>query len=349
MILSVAVISASFPLAFQEPQPSEAAAAQGPIEVTGPSDGELFPWEDPSSNWAPLEIRATIRSRGERTEDRPLGAETGSRVGLDDARLSFQGALEDAFAFVFTFSAGDEGDRPAGEVELLEGYADFELDERHGIRFGKFKRPLLRSALTEIEDLTFFDRTQVALGANQFDVGVRADGRYELLDLTFALQNGDDGSSDGTVAVARAELHPLGGGTPLNESLFRSDPETHLSVGIGYADDSSLDQGGSWAFDAAWRRQRWQVLGEFVDNEPDTGDNNPYSLSVMHMPFPDEWTAGLRYQEVDDASDTEVYSAVVKRYFLRGRVVAHLQGDLADSKDPERDGWRAMLGLSLSF
>lgn len=336
------------------------AATEGasvPLQVAGTADGlsaaaedgELFPWQEPSSRWAPLEIHALIRARGEYNDGTPLGAEDGSRFVLDDARLWLTGALEDSVTFQFTLAAGEEGAKPAGEVELLEGYGEFAIDERHHVRLGQFRRPFLRSALAPKGSLAFFERTEVAKPTNRFDLGVQAQGRYELLDLTFALQNGDDDAADGSIATARAELHPLGGGVPFAESLFRSEPETRLSLALAYSDDSSLAEGGSWAIDGAWRANRWQVLGEYVDHDADVGGSQPFSVSVVHMLFRDEWEVGGRYTDLDDAGGAEVWSAVLKRYFLRGRIAAHIEADSVSSSDPAQDGTRFMFGLSLSL
>ncbi|QDU66892.1 porin [Engelhardtia mirabilis] len=317
--------------------------------VTSPQDGELFPWQEPGSQWAPIEIHTLIRARAEISDVSSEISNDGGRVRLDDARLSINGGLVDAFEFQFTLDGGDAGSQPEGELELLEGYGDFPIGERHSIRFGQFKQPFLRGALTPKASLTFFDRSAVALGANGYDLGVRADGHYELLDLTFALQNGGDDGGNESLATARAELHPLGGGVPLTQSMFGDTGEARLSFGLAFSDDSSIDRGSSWALDAAWRANNWQLLGEYVSNDEDVGDNNPFALTMTHMLFSEEWEFGARFQDLDDVGGSQVYSLVLRRYFLRGRVSAHLQADYADSNDVEVEGTRGLLGLTVNL
>jgi hypothetical protein len=338
------------PAAPLEGEPLGPVPDQAPVP-DGPGRIELFPWEDRESAFGPVGLQFLVRARAQEESESPEGVEDRRGVLLDDARLSVSGLFGERIDFRFSLDGGDEGEEESGEIELLEGWGGFRLGERQHLAVGRFKQPFLRSALVDQGSLLFFDRTVVGEAFDQFDVGLRADGRYEFVDLYAAVQNGQDDTADGRIVTGRAEFHLLGSGVPLDDTLYRASRRAQLSLGLAYSDDSSVQDGSSVAVDAAWRYQNVGLHGELVDVGDDLvdGDRTPWSASLSHMPFPEEWEVGLRFEDLGDADDTWIASAVAKRYFVRGRIAGHLQVDRVDSDDSGLEGWRFLIGTTLSF
>lgn len=353
-----AQLSAALILALGAPGEPGALALQaggpGPSDQDGPERIELFPWEDPLTGFEPFELRMLIRARAVEEAEDPLGAENQRGFLLEDARLALSGEISDGVNFRVSLDGGDEGVRPAGEIELLEGWGSFELGERHSVLMGRFRRPFVRSAIVDQSTLLFFDRTVVGDLNNVYDVGARIDGRYEFVDLTLALQNGEDATANETRTTARAEFQLLGGGVPLEDALYRVERRHRLSMAIGYTDETSVDSGDTVALDAAWRYDRFGLAAELLDNGTATtastlGGDRAWSITASWLPLPEEWVVGLRWQELDDVNDSRIISGVAKRYLVRGRIAGHFQIDRVDADDPDFEGWRFTIGSTLTF
>ncbi|MEO0653162.1 MAG: hypothetical protein AAFZ65_20970 [Planctomycetota bacterium] len=338
-----------FAAAFQSNDFPDLLSPSTPVPTQGPERIELFPWEDPLTGWEPYQFSFLVRARGLLDADDPFGEEDVRGFFLEDARVAISGALSDSVNYRFTFDAGDEGERDSGELELLEGWAAFDLGATQHLTFGRFRRPFLRSSIVDQSTLAFFDRTVSGDLNNVYDDGVRVDGRYELVDLTFAIQNGADATGDELRTTARAELQLLGGGVPLEDALYRIERTQQLSVGLAYADDTGLTSGDSIAIDAAWRYSRFGLSGELLSNAEDVGDSRPWAIAAQWLPLPEEWVVGARFQDYDDANDTQVLSALAKRYLVRGRIAGHFQIDLVETRNDFTEGWLFTVGTTLTF
>jgi hypothetical protein len=310
---------------------------------------ELFPWQDPLTGWEPFDVRFLLRGRGLIDLDTPFGADDQAGAQLEDARMAINGELADGVRYRFSLDAGDEGELPSGDLEILEGWAAFELGERQSLTMGRFRRPFLRSSIVDQSTLLFFDRTAQGDVNNVYDEGARVDGAYEWVDLTLALQSGVDGTGAEGRFTARADVHLLGGGVPLEDAPYREAPEHQLSVGLAYADETGVPGGEALALDAAWRFGRVGLAGEFVDASSGVGDGRPFALTASWLPLPQDWAVGARYQDLDDAEGRRILSIVAKRYLIRGRLAGHLQVDRVEADDKLDEGWRFTLGTTLSF
>jgi hypothetical protein len=349
-LLGLALFSPAIPVASAQ----VATAADGP---DGPATLELFPWQDPLSGWEPFHMGFLLRGWWLDDEGTALGG-GGDPAGffLEDARVAVSGELDDGLDYRFSFDAGDEGSRPSGEIELLEGWASVALGERESVTLGRFRRPFLRSSIVDQGTLLFIDRTASGDRNNVYDLGARFDARYELVDLTVAAQNGDSGQASELRTTVRAELQLLGGGVALEDAPYRSTPGQQLSVGLAFADEAAVFDGDSFAFDAAWRWGTFGLSGEWVDagagayDDPSlSGATDSFAVTASWLPLPEEWAVGLRYQSFDDIAGTEVWSAAAKRYLIRGRIAGHLQLDRVSADDPNAEGWRMAVGTTLAF
>jgi len=255
---------------------------------------------------------------------------------IDDARLKITGSIGN-YGVVFEFDGSNDPDfsgTPIGDqfntmtpfggaygatggvgaVGVLDAYATFPITDQIMGQMGNFRPPFLASSARNEDGLLFQDRSYLGQLWAFRDQGLQISGAFDQLNFALAAQNGGDGAGSDLAISGRASFTVMGNAPGMNEGALGQGEETSLTVGVGYYNDANLDNGTAIAIDAQFGMGMLSAAVEFVDNDTDLGDNSPFNVQVGYMIVPDEWEAGLRYEDFDDAANSDAVTLGVNWY-----------------------------------
>ncbi|MBL8863884.1 MAG: hypothetical protein JNK02_17985 [Planctomycetes bacterium] len=323
---------------------SLSASLQAQTAPTGPKvtgymitsldyEGDPPVWDDANSN-------GTIDT-GEITEgDDTLGWD------LRNVRIGAAGDLGQDYSFRINFELS------SGTAELKDAYVDWKITDGIKGRWGQYKIPFARTALTPKNKLLFMQRTAIGQAFNARDVGVMVSGQFEMVNFWLNAQNGVDGITKDMFYNARVTFDVMGDGVAMVEGAYGAGDALALSVGGSIGDDSGLDNGLVWLLEAALTSGPFSIAAEMADFDSDLGDNTPWDVTASFA-FTEQYELAVRYEDRDNDFDEVWYGASINRYVAGHDIKWTLQYVRIDTDEEvdaialDRD--QISLGLTVAF
>jgi len=334
-------------------------------------------------------IRMSYRYSGD--EDALFGGppndETESGFKLDKVRIEVSGDIGQDYAYSVSFELGSSYDTAtaAGSSNILrDAYVTWKIADTVKGTMGRFKKPVLRSAMISDKNLLFTERTGLGGFFDARDVGLMFSGNFETIDWSLAVQNGIDEKVDEYNFAARISANLMGAGVGKVEGAYGAGQDTNLMVGLAWTDDQTMDDGQAIAVDAAMTSGPFSISAEAVSFDEgfsasqggggyqnkggsdmhwgssntfvsiDPADNTSWGVTASYM-FTEQYEAAVRYEmgESEDVGgvdpSVEAFSACVNRY-IQGHDLKWTLGYLHTSSDDntnEIDEWT--LGLTVGI
>ena len=247
---------------------------------------------------------------------------------------------------------------------LQEAYASWNLSESLKLTVGRFRTPSTRSARVPSEQLLFLNRSLIGDFGYVFDDGAMLSGAYDNnLSWWLSAQNGFDGVENDLRYNARVQ-YAFGLPTPTSEGAYVSTEEVETTVGAFYGDEGQFNNGSYFGGDVTANYGPFSFYGEVVNFSDDwagalagrfgtdfspTDGATPWSTTFSYMLEPETWELAVRYEELDDASDTSLLTFGAN-YYVAGHN-AKWQLNIADiSSDVDaQDGLLVGLGFVIGL
>ncbi|MCZ6597759.1 MAG: hypothetical protein O7B99_08990 [Planctomycetota bacterium] len=236
-----------------------------------------------------------------------LGGDDTSGVAIDNARLYFKSEF-DRWRVDVGVELGDDAAKVGDGAELRDATVTWEIDRNNDMVMGRFRQPFLRSFLTREENLALYNRTLPAQSLGMYDLGLMVRGELDQISWWGAVQNDDDGQEDELLVTFRFEWDALGAGVEHQEGAYGADAETNLTLGFAAFDKGTAANGSGFLVDGALTKDRFGAQGEVLDLDDDVGDGNPYSATLSFLVDPESWEVVARYDNLDDAFDSEAFT-----------------------------------------
>jgi hypothetical protein len=254
---------------------------------------------------------------------------------FDTVRLNIEGDVSDNYGYKLSFDLGDgngagHGPSPNGALTLRDAYATWRIAEGIKGKLGRYKEPVLHSALTPEPWLLFIDRTGLGAAMSQRDLGLAISGTFDVLSWWLSFQDGSDGQADEHKYTVRVTANLVGtAGDKLMEGAYGAGDNTVVTVGAAYQDDTFLDNGRIIAGEASLNMGPFSLAAEVVDFDTGTADvfgrtdilndvsnTTPWDVTVSYAITPD-WELAGRYEDTDDNDNTTSY-AIGVNYYVHG-------------------------------
>lgn len=266
-----------------------------------------------------------------------------SGLSIDNVRLDWMGRVyEFDIVFQYEASSAPQGGAPGtsnpqipvgpgsnsigtGSSEgVLDAYGAWNFDDDFKLTFGQFRPAVLHSSLMDENELFFYNRTINGFVWAERDQGIQLSGNFDRLGWWAGIQNGDDGGRDDYAYYGRVQFDVVGDGPGNVEGAMGAYEDLELTVGGSLYNDDSLNDGFVWALDAQSTVSNFSFAGELVGYDEDyspSGDEDALSwdLQGTFMFVPDKWEVGLRYENMDDLFDDDVW-------ILTGAVAYYIEG-----------------------
>lgn len=246
------------------------------------------------------------------------------------------------------FDSG-EGD-PTGHV--LDAYGEVNVADSFNIRLGRFRPPVLQSALIDRNRTVFIDRSILGSIFATRDEGAMVNGDFERVGWYLAVQNGTDGVADDYLFTGRLTVDILGEGAGLtNEGAYNSGEETNLMLGASFSDDGALQDGTIIAGEAYLSSGPFALSGEIGDFDNSFGtlaNSTPWAATGTYM-ITENYEIALRWEEVDDAANSQVWSGGINWYHDDWNTKWQLQYSTSNSDQVALEADVVSLGLVVSF
>ena len=252
-----------------------------------------------------------------------------------------------------------------GDFTLEDAFVMFECDEYFTTTVGHYKMRVLMSNDVDPERQLFIDRTALGSAFDSWDSGVELTGTQDMIRWYAALQNGSTGQDSGHRYSVRAE-YDFGTGASLNETAVGSNDDFNGTLGAVYFNDDTIS--GDAMMYAVDFRGTYGLFGmgaEFasidedltgnlntsvdfsrIDNSSlnfgDTDDTNPFAIWLSYC-INEEFEAGIRLDDLDNAADESIISVVLNWY--RSGNNAKWQAQWSDVDSDGDDGSIFMIGV----
>ncbi|MFT5152233.1 MAG: hypothetical protein ACI841_002224 [Planctomycetota bacterium] len=198
-----------------------------------------------------------------------------------------------------------------GGFSIKDAYVRFPAGNLQG-QIGNFKTPFLRSGLVSSSQQFFLTRTENGGDWSDRDTGAQINGNFDKLDYTVAAMNSDAGDTKFLISA-------------------------RIYVAVAYADDdASFDEGetagldhNALGFEIHAVTNTYSISFESVtygnggldDYGPaqaadpaDAAETSPISGTATYMLTPETWELGIRYDDMDDAGDTNKITVGANHY-----------------------------------
>jgi len=275
----------------------------------------------------------------------------------------------DALRLFIDASAGDwhfhtsvRGDRgqdlqPYGEpnssaiLRMPEMWALYDFAEGFHFRVGRFRTPLLTSALMEETGMVLYHRSYQGREweRDRYQSGVQVDGQIGDFRGWFAMQNGEDQIGENLAFTLKGQWDVVGGGTPQQYQGAYGAPE-HLCATVGGAlhYDALDDNYSAQVAEARMTLGRFYLGYEGID----LGDglfNDIASSVIASAMLTDELELAVGYENVQRPTTGELWR-VGATWYIEGRN-AKLQAtyNTSDIATPVFDGDAFIVGLTVGF
>ncbi len=256
----------------------------------------------------------------------------------------------------YQFRASVEGTKSnlPDDVNVKDAFMRFPLNEKINMQMGNFKSPFLYTGLAADERLVFYERSMLGALTAGREPGLMIDGKFEQFGWYAAAQNGGDGVGDELLLVGRLQFAAVGEMLSKQEGGFGPDSPTRVTLAASYLDDGSADDATAVALEAQAAFERFWVQAELIDLDEGfaavtagnagkfgpLADGTPFGVSAELMATP-QWGFALRYDDADDANDTNTIGAGVN-YYIDGHLTKwqfnYLTSD-SDNAAAEIDRW----------
>jgi phosphate-selective porin len=274
-----------------------------------------------------------------------------------NVRIGAAGDLGQDYFFRINFELRD------GSAELRDAYVDWKITDGIKGRWGRYKVPFARTALTPKTKLLFLERTLIGQAFNFRDLGIMVSGQFEMVNFWVNAQNGSDSAIKDMFYNGRVTFDVMGDGVAAVEGSYGAGDPLALSVGLAAGEDSGADDSFVWILEAALTSGPFSVSGEIADFDEGSGlyitpftttlgDVTPWSITGSFA-FTEEYEIAGRFQNVDDEDDTVVYGVSVNRYVSGHDIKWTLQYVRTDTDAEvdaiELDRDQVALGLTVAF
>ncbi len=337
----------------------EALAASAPQEPAGP------------------QIHGWIQSRFAWSGDVDAGLAPGNQdlggFNLDNARLIISGEAAPGIGYTISAEGGDPAvsDAAGTGLALLDAIVSVQIHDDLTLTTGRFSVTVLWNAGVEERYLLFLGRSYLDEVWDGRDIGFELYYHPGRFHAWAGVQNGFDGAGDELALNLRANYHLLGNAQYFYEGAMGLEAdEEHLTLGVGWFDDTSLDEGSALAGELGFAKGRWSAIGEvsaFGDDlqptpvvntatgivipsgPPATGSQTAWGATLGYLLVPEAWEIAARFQDLDDAGNTTVASASVNRYLAGSAAKVTWEYDIQSSDDPTLDANTIAIGLTAGF
>jgi hypothetical protein len=271
------------------------------------------------------------------------------------------------------------GDSTSGSAELKDAWARFRIIDQLNGTMGRFKEPLLHSAMVSDNRLLFLERTFIGEVLGRRDLGLMLTGSFDVIDFWFAFQDGNDGQADDHRYTVRVTADILGNGAVADvEGGYGAPDEANLTVGIAAQDETALDDGLVIAGEVMLTVGPFSIAAEVVDfddgndlnndgdaTDPgegfgfgaglvggDVGGTTPWDVTVAFL-ISDQWEVGARYEDLDDdplasgGTNTQAWTFGVNHY-IQGHDLKW-QAQIKNLHQVGEDVTQFGIGLAVSF
>ena len=305
-----------------------------------------------------LVIGGRIRAAYENSGDIAVNAmEDLGGFGLYNARLFATGTTANniGYRFEYDFAGGTStAGGASGSGVLLDAYLDIPVGADISIRAGQFRGFVLNESQIDSGNLFFFDRSVNAAAFAGRTNGLAVAGDFDAFNWGVTVQNGSSGIVGDSVGddlfyAVRGGIALLGEGTQAMEGAFGASEEMEASAGVAYFNNDSFDDGDGFAVEAALASSQFSVQANLLSAPDDIGalagnadfaergtglgaliigDGTPWSLQgtfMLTQPNSDygAWEIGLRYQDLDDAANTDAID-VGANYYVDGHNMKYI-------------------------
>ena len=265
---------------------------------------------------------------------------------LNEVRLHVTGDVSNDYSYKVSF------DFDGGAATLKDAYIKWKLMDSINATMGQFYTPLLRSSTLDETKLLFLQRTVIGqlfhtLGTDGRDQGLMVGGNFEMLNWGVAVQDGGDGNTDDLAITVNVSADVMGKGAGSVEGAYGAAEGTNLSVGGFYHMDDGNGVNGFDVFglEAYFTMGAIAVAAEYGDY--DALDASPFSITASYL-FTEMYEAGVRYEDADDAGNTNFITVGVNRYSAGHNLKWTLQYQTIDSDVVDVDDEIA-IGATLAF
>ena len=249
-------------------------------------------------------------------------------VGNFGLFIALDGAQETSVSGTMLPSHLNGGTGNAGGVNVLDAYATFKITNELSGQVGEFRPPFLGESLHSEDQLLFMDRSAIGDFWAFRDNGAMLAGQFGQISAWLAGMNGDDSAGDELALAARVQFVAMGA-APTVEGAYGATGQNNLIVGAGYYDDGALSDGTAFCFDAMFNAGAFSAMAGMVDHDQDIGfalpansvtvssntaDASPWMIAGGFMFVPNQWEAGVRYEDFDDDEDTTAITLGVNWY-----------------------------------
>jgi hypothetical protein len=310
-------------------------------------------------------IRTSYRHSSDDYYTGGAGMPDQSGFQLDNVRVEITGDVSDNYGYKISFDFKDGNDEghgasPNGAGTLRDAYATWKLAEGIKGKLGRYKEPVLHSALVSEPHLLFLDRTALGNALSVRDLGLAVNGSFDMLGWYLAFMDGGDGQADEHRYVIRLTANLAGtAGDTLMEGAYGAGDNAVVAVGVAYEDDTTLEDGAIIAAEASLNMGPFYLAAEIVDFDKgdagtfgralyvnDVADTTPWDVTASYRITPD-WELAARYEDTDDNDDTVAYGFAVD-YYVHGHDLKW-QGQWRHINTDNAVGDSDQLGLGLSL
>lgn len=248
-----------------------------------------------------------------------------SGFNVDNARVELSGDAGSDYSYKVSF------EMKTGTAVLYDSYAKFKLGDMVTGKLGHFKANFLRSSTVADNKLVLLDRTELGhVGFwNTRDWGIEFCGAFDTIGWSISATNGSDLNGKEYKLCAKVSANLMGGGVGKVEGAYGAGDATALTAGLAFMDDSNIDKGTAIGGEVAVTAGPFSIHGEIVDFDKgdagvfhetvflnDPADTTPWDITASYL-FTDQWEAAVRYEEADDADNTNQMTLGVN-YFVAG-------------------------------
>lgn len=309
-----------------------------------------------AQNEAPagLQVSGWIKTQYDHSDDEaftPSDDTDLSGFGFESIRINFGGKIGD-------YELKISIDGRSGTVALRDAYVRFQIAENFHGWMGNFKSRFLFSSWESDDKMVTYRRTSLGTSYNQRDVGVMLDYKLGPVLAIAQLQNGDDTAGEEWAVTGKAIFAAMGKPIEKQSGGYGPDAETALTFGLGYFDDSNVDDTSAISAEAMLASGPIWAAAEIVDHDEGfTGlvegpaqdasgrsDTTPWSGTAGFMFTANVELVGRYLDEDDDADTTTILGGV--NYYVNGHATKwQFNYASTDSDDSDLDGDLLTLGL----
>ena len=249
---------------------------------------------------------------------------------------------------------------------LREAYVDMPIENLNA-RIGLYKSGVSRNSLVRANELFFIERSEIGLMFEQRDTGVTLSGSSSNVGWSITAQNGRDMQGDDLFLAGRLVMDFMGNGANTAEGAFGGGSELGGTASVSYFDDGTTTDGTGWIGEVHMGTNAYSYGLEVMDLDDggafatpggssirDTRtlaqmDGTPFVLYGTYMFEPDKWEAGVRFQDMDDSTDTTFLEGSVTRYIDGHHLKYSLGFATIDSDNIGVDGNLLQASIQVAF